>query len=194
MPRKIEFDPDLALHCAMMVFWEKGFNGTSYDDLVSRTGVSRASLYKKFGDKKAVFLKVLDRYKQDIMVPMMQELSQKGASKQSLIEYFKHLKQIFESMDNSNNGCLLCNTNIEMASQDMEISAKITAMLEFNRSCFRNVLANAKLNKELDEHTNIEQMADYLTSCLMGLGVIAKSPLAQAIGIHTIEKIITELR
>ncbi len=193
MPRQIGFDPDTALYNAMLVFWEKGFKSTSYDDLVCRTGVSRASLYKEFGDKKAIFLNVLDRYQQDVMSPILQALRVKNASKNDLISYFQHIKQKFESLDNTNNGCLLCNTNIELDSLDSEITLKTTAMIEFMRSSFRNVLTNSKLNNEIDQHINIEQMADFLTSCIMGIAVISKSSLAHTMGIHTINKLIAEL-
>ena len=56
------YDEEQALEAAMLTFWEKGYRATSMDDLVARTGASRASLYKTFGDKRALFLKSLDLY------------------------------------------------------------------------------------------------------------------------------------
>jgi AcrR family transcriptional regulator len=61
-PRK--FDPELAIGQAMHVFWKKGYDGTTLDDLTEATGVSRPSLYAAFGNKEALFLKVLDRYRE----------------------------------------------------------------------------------------------------------------------------------
>ena len=44
------------------MFWKKGFQGTSLDDITAATGLAKPSLYAAFGDKNALFLKVLDRY------------------------------------------------------------------------------------------------------------------------------------
>jgi AcrR family transcriptional regulator len=62
MARPREFDEEEVLEQALNVFWEKGYEGTSVDDLVSATGLGRASLYGAFGDKERLFDRVLARY------------------------------------------------------------------------------------------------------------------------------------
>jgi len=62
MARPRSFDPDETLDLARDVFWQKGFHGTSLDDITAATGIAKPSLYAAFGDKNALFLKVLDRY------------------------------------------------------------------------------------------------------------------------------------
>ena len=52
MVRPREFDPDEALDKAMHLFWERGFQHTSMEDLVRRTGVSRYGLYGTFGNNR----------------------------------------------------------------------------------------------------------------------------------------------
>ena len=56
------FEPDEALVAAMLTFWRQGYVHTSLDDLVRETGASRGSLYKTFGDKRAMFIQALDLY------------------------------------------------------------------------------------------------------------------------------------
>jgi AcrR family transcriptional regulator len=46
----------------MQLFWRKGYEGTSLQDLTEGLGITRPSLYAAFGNKEALFLKVLDRY------------------------------------------------------------------------------------------------------------------------------------
>ncbi len=193
MPRKIEFDPQAAVTDAMGVFWEKGYVGTSYDDLVAGTGVSRASLYKAFGDKKAIYLKVLDRYKTETMQPFLKVLSAEGASIAELIGFLKDLKQYFESQDSLSRGCLFCNSNIEMAGQDEEITRKLTELLDIQRAGFRNVFVNARLKGELYATDDIERLADTYATTLMGLGVMAKTTLARTIGVNTLNNLISDL-
>jgi AcrR family transcriptional regulator len=51
-----------ALEKATQVFWSKGYDGVTIDDLVAGMGVGRPSLYAVFGDKRAIFLRVLKAY------------------------------------------------------------------------------------------------------------------------------------
>ena len=60
--RPRSFDEAEALEQATRVFWAKGYDGTTVDDLVAGTGVSRPSLYATFGDKEALFMRCLEHY------------------------------------------------------------------------------------------------------------------------------------
>ncbi|MBL4693161.1 MAG: TetR/AcrR family transcriptional regulator, partial [Magnetovibrio sp.] len=59
-PRKI--DPETALDIAIEMFWKKGFEGTSMNDLAAATGMAKPGLYATFGDKQALYAKALTRY------------------------------------------------------------------------------------------------------------------------------------
>src|SRR4029453_7426577 len=56
------FDVDEALDRALEVFWRQGYEGTALSDLTAKMGINRPSLYATFGNKEALFRKVLDRY------------------------------------------------------------------------------------------------------------------------------------
>ncbi|MFV2064730.1 MAG: TetR/AcrR family transcriptional regulator, partial [Chloroflexota bacterium] len=60
--RPLGFEPDQAIHELMLLFWEQGYDGTTQTDMVVRTGLSSSSLYNTFGDKPAIFDRVLERY------------------------------------------------------------------------------------------------------------------------------------
>lgn len=60
--RPRSFDETGALEKATQVFWSKGYDGVTIDDLVAGMGVGRPSLYAIFGDKRAIFLRVLKAY------------------------------------------------------------------------------------------------------------------------------------
>src|ERR1700761_8115924 len=60
--RPRSFDETGALERATPVFWSKGYDGVTIDDLVAGMGVARPSLYAVFGDKRAIFLRVLKAY------------------------------------------------------------------------------------------------------------------------------------
>lgn len=60
--RPATIDRQQALDAAVKVFWEKGYEGASLDDLTAAMKMSRPALYNAFGDKQALFGRVLDRY------------------------------------------------------------------------------------------------------------------------------------
>src|SRR5947209_12514519 len=60
--RPRSFDERYALEKAIQVFWSKGYDGVTIDDLVAGMGVGRPSLYAVFGDKRTLFLRALRAY------------------------------------------------------------------------------------------------------------------------------------
>ncbi len=62
--RPRQFDEEEVIDKAMRVFWKKGYDGASLGDLTSAMGLSRPSLYAAFGDKRSLFLRTLDRYRE----------------------------------------------------------------------------------------------------------------------------------
>ena len=61
MARPKEFDVDDALQQALELFWRKGYEATSVQDLVAAMGIQKASLYGTFGDKHSLYMKALQR-------------------------------------------------------------------------------------------------------------------------------------
>lgn len=60
--RPLSFDRDAALHKAMLLFWEHGYEATSLNDLTTTLGVTPSSIYSAFGDKKGLFLDAVGLY------------------------------------------------------------------------------------------------------------------------------------
>ena len=60
--RPINFDKDAALEAAMLLFWERGYEGTSMADLTQAMGLHPSSIYAAFGDKHALFQLAVKRY------------------------------------------------------------------------------------------------------------------------------------
>ncbi|OAN36221.1 TetR/AcrR family transcriptional regulator [Mycolicibacterium iranicum] len=60
--RPREFDPDAVEDAAMLLFWERGFDGVSISDVTAATGVNRRSIYAEFGSKEHLFERAANRY------------------------------------------------------------------------------------------------------------------------------------
>ncbi len=74
MPRQKQFDPDRALGNAMELFWEKGYEATSVQDLVDRMGINRFSMYDTFGSKHQLFMSAINRYQEVLASTVLAEL------------------------------------------------------------------------------------------------------------------------
>jgi len=80
MGRTKNFDESRVLDKALEVFWKKGFNATSIQDLVDHLGINRASIYDTYGDKHQLYLASLKRYRQQTSSWLLQQIrSEKSA-------------------------------------------------------------------------------------------------------------------
>jgi TetR/AcrR family transcriptional repressor of nem operon len=91
MARPKEFDPDQALDRAVELFWRKGYEATSIQDLVEALGINRSSLYGTFGDKHALYLAAIDRYCEDVVAPRVAELDQAASPRAAIRQLFLSL-------------------------------------------------------------------------------------------------------
>ncbi|MGP1394502.1 MAG: TetR/AcrR family transcriptional regulator [Inquilinaceae bacterium] len=107
------FDEQKALEAAMLTFWEKGYRATSMDDLVARTGASRNSLYKTFGEKRDLFLKCLtlygERFEERVETLMAEGRDTRATLRRVLEASAERLSGTYAPP-----GCLRCNSTLEL--------------------------------------------------------------------------------
>ena len=116
MARPREFDETTALEAAMNCFWAQGFEQTSVRDLAERMGITGASLYNAFGDKRALYRQVFVYY-----------LAQTVRDRVARLEKLRPLAAIrtfFDEIiersvdDEQRRGCMLVNAAVELAPYD----------------------------------------------------------------------------
>mgnify|MGYP003326688049 CR=1 FL=1 len=119
---------------AVALFWSKGFNDTSMDDLVNETGVSR---YGTFGNKRAFFQAALARYAQQRAKHMQDELCKLDAGLGATINCFMGLKELANS-EAGELGCLVCNAATELRSHHVRSIPETQTLCdsECNAYCF----------------------------------------------------------
>lgn len=170
MARPKSFNQDKALENAMHVFWEKGFEATSIQDLVERLGINRQSLYDTFGDKKQLFLKSLALYRSKIAgnqaVP-----SQEGQTIQQIFASIFHA--IIDTSIHDGRGCLMANSTLELANRDEDVAEVVCHNLEAGEAAFKQMLIAAQARGELSPDKNPEALARYLFNSIQGIRVTA---------------------
>ncbi len=168
MPRPIQYEKQKVLDQAMEVFWTNGYEATSMDVLVDRTGLNRRSMYKLFGGKQGFFIRVLQNYLEQVTPAMTAPLIDKQGF-DAIATFFKQFKCF-----DGNRGCLVTNTAVEKALFDREAKQLIAAFYDQLEQMFRERLEQAKNNNEIRSDIEIQAMAKQLLCMAQGLGVFGK--------------------
>src|SRR5262249_36617440 len=126
-----QFDHDAVVDRAMMMFWRKGYGGTSIDDLEKATRLRRGSLYNAFGDKQGLFVAALKRYETTVGQERTKQLS--NLDPYRAIEGFLDILVAKMSEPSRPRGCLHTNTSLEFPNapdEVLRIIAERTAGIE----------------------------------------------------------------
>src|ERR1700736_1008997 len=147
MARPRSFDPDEALDAARDTFWQKGFQGTSLDDITAATGLAKPSLYAAFGDKNALFLKVLDRYHARIVANAERILNEGPSARDAIERWLKGFVPFCWGIKGSR-GCLSVNTAADGVSDQKEIRKRIERFNRKLEQLLRNRLHADRASRE----------------------------------------------
>ena len=104
--RPRSFDSAEALDCAARVFWDKGFADASLDDLSAAMGMGRPSIYNAFGDKEALFIRALERYRDTTGSTPLRAMDSEDSIQDALDAFFRQIVE-YTTADSSHLGCLL---------------------------------------------------------------------------------------
>ena len=171
MGRPREFDIDQALDRAMGVFWQKGYDGASLQDLLGAMQIARGSLYKAFEDKHSIYLATLDRYDRTVVDAGIAFLSGPEAG-----DGLTKIRTMLESVksDKARRGCFLCNAAIDRASLDAAVETKVATMLSRLQDAIAVALKRSRRGSRWSEARRKSTAASIL-STYMGLRVLARA-------------------
>jgi AcrR family transcriptional regulator len=171
MARPRSFDPDEALDLARDVFWRNGFQGTSLDDITAATGLAKPSLYAAFGDKNALFLKVLDRYHASIVADAERTLNQ-GPSARDAIERWLTGFVPYCSGTKGIRGCLSVNTAADGISDQKDVRDRVE---RFNRKLEQLLSNRLRADRaQFSDAFDPDAAAHTIMAIYLGLMVMAK--------------------
>ena len=174
MSRPKEFNPDDAIEKAMQVFWHKGYEATSMEDLLTAMDLNRGSLYDTFGDKRQLFLKVLDRYCHGFVAEKFSLLDQPGPALPTLRRFIHGMIE-GALADPQRRGCLIANTVMELSPHEKDIAGKVCKALKMGEDAFFKVLTRAKTQGELRADQDPRVLARFLVTMMQGTIVMIKA-------------------
>jgi TetR/AcrR family transcriptional repressor of nem operon len=174
MARHKEFERDEALQKAMEVFWARGYEATSMQNLIEHMGINRQSLYDTFGDKHALYLQALDRYREVEGRKMVELLEQPGPVK-------KVLRQLFAGVVKGSlcagerRGCFMGNAMSELAGRCPQTARKTNRQIAVAEEALYGALMRGKRAGEISCRRDLRAVARFLYSSLQGLQLMAKA-------------------
>ena len=175
MPRKKQFAVDDVKQKAMLVFWDRGYRGTSLQDLVETMGINRASLYDTFGDKYALFIETLHDYNDTYAKPFLARLRKTNSPRQAIIALFNEICDGI-SKGEEQNGCYIINTALEMSPHDVKVARIVNRTFAYvEKSFFRKMIEQGQARGEISLEVTPSTASRTLLSLLIGLRVLSRN-------------------
>ncbi|WP_394829248.1 TetR/AcrR family transcriptional regulator [Pendulispora albinea] len=173
MARPREFEFEEALQKATEVFWSLGYGGASVDELIKGTGLARGSLYKAFGDKRTLFLMVMDRYVDQRLRLYSKGLFQrpgpiKEAIRQTMLDHVKRA-----TGPGTERGCLVTNTATEIGVRDPDVALLLARMFRRMEELFAEAIARGKAAGEIAASKDERAIARFLVLTTQGVRVMS---------------------
>ncbi|HEY9786272.1 MAG TPA: TetR/AcrR family transcriptional regulator [Candidatus Obscuribacterales bacterium] len=170
--RPREFDTEEALDKAIIVFWRKGYRGTSLDDLTEAMEINRPSLYAAFVDKERLFLSAIDRYRSKFLAPPTKKLINASSLREGLPEFLKGMGAVILN-DETPPGCMIACLLSEECCDSAAIKGKLLDSIALADSTFQPIFEKHKA--ELAPGIDPATAARLLTTALHGMAIRARA-------------------
>jgi TetR/AcrR family transcriptional regulator, copper-responsive repressor len=150
------YEPEVALGKALDLFRKGGFAATSLDDLSAATGMNRPSLYGAFGDKRELYIKSYQRYRDDARAATIEIFREEMPIRKRLMRIYSVALDIYLDGERPR-GCFTVMTAGSEAVDDPDIRAMVLdALAELDKAfaaCFRRGRENGELPQSADVQT-----------------------------------------
>jgi AcrR family transcriptional regulator len=176
--RPIGFDKDAALEAAMLLFWKRGFEGTSMAELTQVMGLNPSSIYAAFGDKHALFQLAVKRY-----MDSRAQYATKALEEPTLEEVIRALFDntvAFLTTPGHPPTCMTLAGAMGCSLDAAPARDLLTEIRKQNEVAIRKRLLQARKSGELPKNINVDDYTRYLSSILAGLSVQAANGSTKA--------------
>lgn len=174
MARTKEFDESTILTKAMNLFWCKGYNATSAQDLVDGLGISRSSLYDTFGDKHNLFLLSLKKYRKEMggaLIEMIENSTNAEKTVKQIIQFVT--TETIE--DKLQKGCFMVNSTIELAASDKEVAEIVNENMQDIEDAFYRIIKKGQETGQFNSNNSALSLARFLFNTISGIRVASRS-------------------
>ena len=172
MGRNRSFDETEVLDRAVERFWSHGYGATSVRDLERAMGMSSASFYNAFGDKRSLFKRSLQRYL-DRSSRQRVALLDASPSPREAIEAF--LDAIVEASSQSRDGCLLVNSAAEVAAHDAELGEDVASGLREVEDALYRAVVRGQADGSISDRLDAPAFAKAILGTIVSIRVMSRT-------------------
>jgi AcrR family transcriptional regulator len=169
--RPREFCVEDALSAALRVFWSKGYEGASLNDLTEAMGITRPSLYAAFGNKEALFRKALDLYEREKLAYIGAALEAPTA--RGVAERLLHGALEMQISGSDPKGCLGVISSVACGAEAESIKAEVLLRKASSDAALLERFKQAKAEGDFPEHIEPAGLVSYLAALCQGLALQA---------------------
>jgi TetR/AcrR family transcriptional repressor of nem operon len=174
MARPREFDEMAALDAATECFWTRGYDATSTRDLADKMGITGASLYNAFGDKRSLFRLALDRYVKTGFEARVARLEADFPPRMAIRMFFEDVIERSVN-DPGRKGCLLVNSALDVGPHDPEFQRLIRKTLTRVEGFFCRCVEAGQRAGTISSAHPAKDYGRMLLAVLLGIRVLARS-------------------
>jgi AcrR family transcriptional regulator len=173
MPRPLQFDKDKALEKAMNIFWHKGYEATSLQDLLEGMKLFKSSFYQSFGKKEDLFKSCLSHYRNRLARDLTKAIERAPSAMAFLETYFADLSD--NKHKDSMKGCMIMNTATEFSQTNPTIAQLVKDGMNQLEMLFESVIRQAQKEGDVPSKKDPQSLAQFLVSNISGLKTLAKA-------------------
>jgi len=168
--RPKQFNEIEILDKAIEIFWSKGYETASSEELLKAMNIGKGSFYLAFpGGKRELFEKSLTRFS-DRSADVFNEKLQKARSPVEFIRTF-FLKLPALPLERKLKGCYLGNAVMEMAGIDQELKENASNLLGKLQASFTAIIRNAQEQGLLKTRQPAELLSLHLINLWNGINL-----------------------
>jgi AcrR family transcriptional regulator len=173
--RPIEYDRVQTIQRASDLFWSAGFAATSLDALSEATQMTRPSLAGAFGDKEALYIATLERYRDTSADAMGEILSGARRLRTELAELLAKSTDAYLAPMGAARGCLLIGTASVEAVHRPAVRRVLRESLDIFNAILEKRLRRAIAEGELDSDADAAGLASVVSAAMHSLAVRARA-------------------
>jgi AcrR family transcriptional regulator len=172
--RPAVFDRGAALNAAMKLFWERGYEGTSFDDLTAAMGISASSFYNSFGSKEELYCEATRTYREWAGQWFFAILNDPSIdTKTAFARLFEATAEEFTRGDHPL-GCMISLAGTHCSPGMKNIRDMMAEHRAFSESAMAERIRKGVVRGDLAEDTDCDMLAAYYSAMARGLAVQAR--------------------
>lgn len=172
--RPSTFDRPAALQNAMKLFWENGYEGTTFDDLIATMSISPSTFYNAFGSKERLYREATECFVEGARKWIMGTLFAQGVdTRAALSNLFEEVATAFTRNDMPR-GCMVSLSGTHQASSLAALRDMMAAYRADTEVFFANRIRQGVGDGDMPPETDVEGLSAYLHTLMRGMAVQAR--------------------